>query len=216
MTLDPTTVTLADLHASHPEGSTRVAKGSAVQPVRAEGACMYGATNPATPSANDSECRPVRAAEATNPAPARSAERGPLAPGGPARTAAADLFDALLTERWKRGDDSVSNRALAERHLKVDEKQLRQYRDGRKALPLAALLVLPVPLVEEIVARVLTERGGAITGRRPVVQLHEALAAIDPTKIPADDRREVLNALLDAQGRIGDLVRALMKTTLDR
>lgn len=101
-----------------------------------------------------------------------------------ARATCAGELDALLEERWVAGDDSVSNRAIAERHLRCDEKTVRRWRDGGKPIPLAALLILPESVAIELVQRVLQRRFGASSVRQLVAlqrAIGEAVArAVDP------------------------------------
>jgi hypothetical protein len=95
----------------------------------------------------------------------------------------------------------VSNRAIADRYLLVDEKQVRQQRDGRKNIPLAALFVLPLPLVEEIVGKLLDVRAPVRSPRRALGVVRDALVMLD-APVSADDRAEVLRGLRSARDHI--------------
>ena len=81
-----------------------------------------------------------------------------------ARATVARAFHETLVEYfdfWRsenRGDESYSNRALARRLLNVDEKQIREWRDGRKPIPLAVVLLLPPAFVEKLLARIGADR----------------------------------------------------------
>lgn len=158
---------------------------------------MYGAGSgaeaAAATNANSAECRSSRAEQTASPHPT-------LAIGGRARRAAADLLHAVLTERWERGDDSASNRVLADRYLEIDEKQVRQYRDGRKHVPLAALVVLPMPIVRDIVDRLLAMRGA--TEREGAVLIRRGVEAL---KTSTRDRAEALRVVHDAQRQLLEL-----------
>lgn len=174
--------------------------------VRAEPRSMYDARSGVgkTPIAepNHAGCRSVRAEQSPRSEPP---SRLPLAVGGAARLAAADLFNAVLAERWERGDDSVSNRVLADRFLCVDEKQVRQYRDGRKHVPLAALFVLPPPIVQDVVDRVVVARVGE---RQGLALLRKSVRALR-TGLKDCDRAEALRAVHDAQRELLELAAAL-------
>lgn len=78
---------------------------------------------------------------------------------GRARAAAA--FDSVLRGRVETGDYSASNCAIAER-VGVVEKQIREYRNGDKALPLGAVYALPesvgLELLDVVRAEVLARR----------------------------------------------------------
>lgn len=137
---------------------------------------------------------------------------GPLEKDGPARVAAAGLFDRVLAERWARGDDSVSNRAIADRFLRVTEKQVRQYRDARKHVPIAALYALPLELVEELVRRLLEERRGAAgRNRRGFIVLREGARLVRESlrSLSTEERVEALRSLLALQRELADVVAEL-------
>jgi hypothetical protein len=63
----------------------------------------------------------------------------------------ADAFDrAMMAE-------GLSNAALAE-HCAVDEKTVRQWRANEKKLPVSALIAMPEPLVERLLAALIPGR----------------------------------------------------------
>lgn len=167
--------------------------------VRAEPRSMYdacsGIDGAASSARNPAESRSSRAEQTTAPHPA-------LSIGGRARRVAADLFHGVLTERWERGDDSVSNRVLADRYLEVDEKLVRQYRDGRKHVPLAALVVLPVPVVRDIVDRLMTLRG--VSEREDAATLRQTIRRLRERQ--PRDRAELLRVAKDARDELIALV----------
>lgn len=172
--------------------------------VRTEPGSMYDAcSGPAQDVGvvdNSTERRSLRTEQAPEP-------RLPLSVGGAARLAAADLFNAVLAERWERGDDAVSNRVLADRYLRVDEKVVRQYRDGRKHVPLAALLVLPLPVVREVLDRLLATRG--VTEREDAATLRQVIARMRERS--PRDRAEVLRTVLEAQRQLVELAAELSR-----
>lgn len=114
-------------------------------------------------------------------------------------------FDGLMHEHWLRGEDGLSNTAVA-RACGVDEKVVRDWRDARKPLPLAALLVMPVTLVSELVEFVQEQR--ACQHRRGAAMLDEAIARLERPAAP-EDRAEVLRAALEGARRLNELVARL-------
>lgn len=106
----------------------------------------------------------------------------------------AAVVDLVLSRRWAAGDASATNRALAERHLRCDEKTIRQWRDGRKAIPLHALLSLPTSVSREILAALTAEipRSPDDVARDAVVALRDALA--DSDRMSPDARAELTAA----------------------
>jgi len=85
----------------------------------------------------------------------RESER-PLPKG---RRLAADSFDGTLSEAWSDEHFHLSNRAIAERDLHCDERIVRKWRSGEKAIPLGALYVLPVAVVRALIKDVEEARG---------------------------------------------------------
>jgi hypothetical protein len=76
-----------------------------------------------------------------------------------ARTRMAWIFDDMLERRWKVGDHRFSRRNLAEKYVGDDETIVRKWANGRKPIPLAALLLLPDELVEELIKEIRKSRG---------------------------------------------------------
>jgi L-rhamnose isomerase len=112
--------------------------------------------------------------------------------------AVADLVDEILEKRWAEGDESVSNRALADK-LGVDERRLREYRDGEKYLPVAALMCLPQALAEDVAEQVLAARREQQGDRRAVLALGRAVARVEAmathTVMRNEDRRALRRAV---------------------
>ncbi len=82
-----------------------------------------------------------------------------------ARRDMAATLDAVLRARWEGGDDSVSNVALAERHLGVSEKAIRRWRSPEhsndKPVPMAALHALPDSVAADLIVAIVVGRGRA-------------------------------------------------------
>lgn len=136
-------------------------------------------------------------AESTEPcAPAPSAKRKRLQR---ARHEVAEIVDEMLDERWASGDNTFSNRAIAERLLDVDEATVRKWRDGDKPVPLAALLCLPLAFGEDIAERILSARRELAGDRRAVIALGRAVTRVD---------KYALHAVFSQRDREG-LVKAL-------
>lgn len=124
-------------------------------------------------------------------------------PLGSARSRVAKAFDSILHRHWLAGETAFSN-VLVAKSCGVVEKQVRHWRDGERALPVAALLTLPPTIAVELVAWVQDQR--ALTPhRRGVPMLNDALDQIE-RRVDRDDRAEVVRALADAQRRIGELL----------
>lgn len=140
--------------------------------------------------------------------PAEQVVRAPLAPSGWARMFVADRLKLCRSRRKNEGNDWATKRALA-LTCKLDERIVRQWCDGQKALPVAALLVLPAPLATDILTAIQDHR--ALTPhRRGLPMLADALARLE-TPVAADDRDEVLTGLLDAQRVIGERIAKLAR-----
>lgn len=133
-------------------------------------------------------------------------ERPPTAPGGWARQETADWFDACVERHWAADHAWASNRGLA-RLTKQDEKTIRQVRDGRKSFPFAMLLVLPAPLVVDMIAWVQKKRA-LVSIKRALPVLRDVLGQLESPVLP-EDREETIDALLDAQERIAARVKRL-------
>lgn len=117
-------------------------------------------------------------------------------------------LDRILHEHWLRGDAGYSNVAVA-RYCGVDEKTVRQWRDGEKPMPAGALLVMPDEIVREVLDVVAKARG-----RKPKhgpTLLNEALDRCETAVLPMADRPEFLRVLLDAQTRINDMLKKLLQ-----
>ena len=123
-----------------------------------------------------------------------------------ARGEIARAFDAFLHERWLAGDAALSNVAVA-RACGVDERMVRGWREGEKALPAAALLVMPVAAAQALVARV-QERRILSPHRRGAAILRDALEQLEQP-VSAEDRGAVLRELLDALRRINEQIAKL-------
>ncbi|MDB4993465.1 MAG: hypothetical protein JWM74_897, partial [Myxococcaceae bacterium] len=104
---------------------------------------------------------PVAKAEGTNVAmpqtPRAERSRGEALAVGRARAASA--LDSVLTARTDAGDWSASNCAVASK-LGVVEKQVREYRNGDKAIPIGALYAMPKSVAIELLAILTAEIEG--------------------------------------------------------
>lgn len=69
-----------------------------------------------------------------------------------ARLDVAELFDTLLKTKW--AEDAYSNRALATLHIGRNEKLIRDWRSGKRPMPIAALLLLPKAMAIDLVESV--------------------------------------------------------------
>lgn len=157
-------------------------------------------------AANCVEGAPVEKVRTQQASSAALDERPPTAPGAWARQETADYFDRAIERRWNENEFWASNRALA-RLTKHDEKVIRQLRDGRKALPVAMLLVLPPPLVTDVLTWVQDKR--ALTPhRRGLPMLLGALERIE-RPVAAEDKDETLRALTEASRRINERIMKL-------
>jgi hypothetical protein len=132
----------------------------------------------------------------------------PLGPDGPSRVLVARIFDAAIRSRWENGADWATNQNLAGRYCKITESVIRRWRNGEKAIPLAALHVLPAPLAEDLARDVLGAR--SVTLRRAMGSLREVVAKLDAPIAPSDCD-EVLSGLLDAQRIIGERIAKLAR-----
>jgi len=125
--------------------------------------------------------------------------RAPLAPAGWARMFVADHLKLGLARRKDEGAEWATKRGLAAT-CRLDERIVRQWCNGQKALPVGALLVLPAPLATEILGAVQDHR--ALTPhRRGLPMLGDALARLEKP-VDADDREEVMQGLSEAMQRI--------------
>ena len=126
-----------------------------------------------------------------------------------ARAALARAFDAALHEHWLRGDAAYSNCAVA-RAVGVDEKTVRQWRDGEKPIPAAALSLLPGVLHDQVLAEISRMRGRA--RKRAVVMLREVVTGLR-AELAHEDAREVRRAIHDAQRELLELADELAEAT---
>lgn len=180
--------------------------GECSSSVRASRTRMYPTTGAAANDVDDSKSSENQGAPSSR---GGRSSRAPLGVGGAARLEGADLFDAVLNERWEHGDDSVSNRAIADRYLRIDEKQVRQYRDARKLLPFAALLILPVPVVAELCTRVLAARGivqreGAAMVRHGIDRIAKSLSKENAPEVRRLIR-ELQRQLLELDAKVDEV-----------
>jgi hypothetical protein len=90
-------------------------------------------------------------------------------------------------------DHGVSQNRLADM-LDVDEKQVRKYLDGRAHFPAAALLILPLDMTEDFIARLREMRGQA----SPRAQILSALVELEAGGLSPDEK-------LDLIGRVSSL-----------
>lgn len=166
------------------------------------------------PEANSAECRfsraeqpaersdaSLRAEEAYRDwSSAPPAER-PLVSG---RVGAATALFAVLKAH------DVSRARFADM-LGIDEKTVRQWLDGSKPIPLAAILAMPVDMGTDLFDRLLDARaGGARTPKRAIAALREAIAriAVGPST-PEVERRGLMKAVLDATARLNEVLREI-------
>lgn len=77
-----------------------------------------------------------------------------------ARARAAWLFDDLLDRYHLAGKHAYSRRNLAERFVGDSESVVRKWASGDKPMPVAALLLLPDEVFEDLVAEIRRRRGG--------------------------------------------------------
>lgn len=77
-----------------------------------------------------------------------------------ARTRIAWLFEDLLDRYHAAGKAAFSRRNLAERYVGDSETIVRKWATGDKPMPLAALLLVPDEVFEDVVAALRAERRG--------------------------------------------------------
>jgi hypothetical protein len=128
-----------------------------------------------------------------------------------ARIDASKIFDEYLEHRWRTigavtHADPYSIRALGEKYLGVTERTIRKWRQGDKPIPLAALLVLPIPFAKELVERLLASRVGG-RGARATALLAESLdqIALMVSEGYAIDERAVVSKLDQAMKDIASI-----------
>jgi hypothetical protein len=117
------------------------------------------------------------------------------------RAKAADAFNGIMTARWLAKDLSATNVAIAEHHLDIDEKQVRQWRENEKPLPLGAVYEMPASIALELLqhATMAVRGGGHTPGARGALgALADATATLKRTRIAdadVDDTRSVLRTV---------------------
>lgn len=160
--------------------------------------------NHCSPVASDAPVQPPVIAEPAVGSSARKIDIGSENALSVARETVATKFDDILEERWRAGDLGASNRLLAERYVGVEEKTVRRWRKTdharRNPMPLAALIVLPIDLADELVERLWTTRGA----RRDMSALRSAVDRLTCTERPLTiAEREELRTL---HHRLGGLL----------
>lgn len=117
------------------------------------------------------------------------------------RTKAADAFDGIMTARWLAKDLSATNVAIAEHHLDIDEKHVRQWRENEKPLPFGAVYEMPATIALELLqhATQAVRGGGHSPGSRGALgAVVDAVAVLKRTRIAdadVEDARSVLRAV---------------------
>ncbi len=104
-----------------------------------------------------------------------------------------------LERRMSNDEEWASNRAIAPK-CGVDEAVIRKWRNAEKAMPFAALLVLPRPIAKDMVTFVL-DRQGLNTHRKGLPMLRESLQCLE-ADVPEADREAMLDALADASAQL--------------
>jgi DNA-binding transcriptional regulator YiaG len=143
----------------------------------------------------------LRAAEAYRDwANAPPAER-PLAS---ARSVTASALFAVLK------DHDVSRARFADM-LGIDEKTVRQWLDGSKPIPLAAIATMPLDMGTDLSERILDARaGGSRSPKRAVSALREAAARVQVGPSTTDlERRELMKVVLAATARLNEIMREI-------
>jgi hypothetical protein len=120
-----------------------------------------------------------------------------------ARVSAARAFFKVL----ERHD--VSRMRLAAM-LGIDEKTVRQWLDGTKPIPLAALAAMPADMATDLADELLGSRSGSPTGARAVIAVSEALERTDIARASEGERRALVKVVADVQRRLGELLAQLM------
>lgn len=144
----------------------------------------------------------VRAEQAYRDLNALPPSQRPLALANASLAAA---FDAVMHEAWLAGEEAYSNCAVA-RACGVDEKTVRQWRDGRKPLPASALTLMPTRVREQLETHIADERGAA--PKRGVFLVRQGVALMR-TELSHDDARESLRAVRAAKRELEDLATSI-------
>jgi hypothetical protein len=113
------------------------------------------------------------------------------------RAAVASVLDEEMHNAWLSGDDRASNVCVAQA-LGVDERIVREYRLGKKYLPLGALLALPRWLASRVLLRVQTEMGA---DRAPLAAMPRVLEALRGS-VSKENAAEVRRAVREAQRQL--------------
>ncbi len=116
-------------------------------------------------------------------------------------------FDRIIHERWLKDTGAYTNEAIA-RRCGIDEKGVRQWRDGAKRLPAAAFMVLPPSIAIDTIQWI-SERRGLGRQQRAVAVLADVVTRVEQQSVAPEDRDETLRALIDAQSRIAARIAAL-------
>jgi len=82
------------------------------------------------------------------------------------RIIAAAILDAVLNEKDEEAQYQFSARALA-KLLRVDEKQIRQWRTAEKPMPVSVLVKLPWPIVLQCMRKIAATHGKTIGVVKP-------------------------------------------------
>jgi len=139
----------------------RAAKSTRVQNASSSVSHAVQATDPNASSFYDKSVADVAPVFSTKSLRAAEAAQLPrsMRPLEIGRRKVADSFDSILCEARKNHEWNMTNEAIATRDLKVTERQVRQWRENRKPMPLAALHALPVSVVRALVKDILEARG---------------------------------------------------------
>lgn len=141
--------------------SNRPAKSTRVQNARSSVSHGVQVSDPKAANFYDKSIADTDPLFSTNSVKAAESARLPrsMRPLEIGRRKVADSFDAIMSEARRNQDWSMTNEAIATRDLKIGERQVRLWREGRKPLPLAALHALPVSVVRALLKDILDARG---------------------------------------------------------
>ncbi len=155
---------------------------------------------PSDPVSSGNDARTAASARAENAYRDWNAVTKSQRPLALARGEVASQFNARMHAHWVNGNDAMSNVVIAERYMGINEKTVRQWRDDEKAMPLAALLVLPPTIAAELLEWV-QDRRSLTPHRRGLPMLGDALTRLE-RPVATDDREEVLRGLREARDQI--------------
>lgn len=170
----------------------RTQEARTVDPARAERTYLNGASATAQDPVVDEAPRTahsLRCEQAYRDWQATPPSQRPLAV---ARGELARAFDAAMHAHWLAGEGAFSNVAVA-RSCGIDERNVRQWRDGEKAMPVAALLVMPATLTNELVTLV-RERRGLAVHQRGLAALAAALDQLEARSRPTTATRSCVRS----------------------